>query len=56
MASAALQEQRAVVVRNAWSEAGAAPARIRTVAASDNVLKCVKSTDESCRHGIVASR
>ncbi len=47
--SAALQEQRAVVVRDALVKAGVEPARIRTVSASDNALKCVKSTDESCR-------
>jgi outer membrane protein OmpA-like peptidoglycan-associated protein len=49
VSSAALQEQRAVVVRDALVKAGVAPARIRTVAAGDNVLRCVKSADESCR-------
>ena len=49
VASRTLQEQRAVVVRDALVKAGVAPARIRTVATSDNVLRCVKSTDESCR-------
>jgi outer membrane protein OmpA-like peptidoglycan-associated protein len=49
VASGALQEQRAVVVRNELVKAGVAPARIRTVATGDNVLKCAKNTDESCR-------